>query len=285
MPTAFRPVSATIEALNHFGRTADADEFRLWLLQAKRTQMWETSRATADAVYALLMPTRSNDLKGRTCPVQTVSTRTVDFALKKGRKITATPATSDVQAPHSVGYFKQTYTDETTVESTTLQLDKASKGLSWGSVYATFTLPETEVKTEGKELHISRAFEVKHGNEWVPLNTDVKVRKGDRIRQVFTVKADRDFDFVSVKASRPGCLEPSAPLSGYVWNESLPAYRVVRDASTEYFIEKVRKGTHRFSEELFVTRNGQYATGITRIACEFAPEFCGTAASEQIKVE
>lgn len=272
--------SAAIEALTHFGRTADADACRLWLMQAKRTQMWETSRATADAVYALLM---SANQPGS--PVQTKPAAPIDFVLKKGRKVMATQASASVQAPHSVGYFKQTYTDAPTVESKSVQFDKKSDGLSWGCVYATFTLPESEVKTEGKDLHIARAFEVKRGNEWLPLTADTKLAKGDRIRQVFTLKADRDFDFVSVKASRPGCLEPAAPLSGYVWDEGLPAYRVVRDVATDYFIEKVRKGTHRFTEELFVTRNGRYATGISRIACEFAPEFCGTAASEQITVQ
>lgn len=62
-------------------------------------------------------------------------------------------------------------------------------------------------------------------------------------------------------------------------------YRVVRDAATDFFIEKVSKGTHRLTEELFVTRSGLYATGISRITSEFAPEFCGTAASDYITVE
>lgn len=272
---------AAIEALTHFDREADAYALRLWLLQAKRTQMWETSRATADAVYALLM---SANAAGS--PVQTQKNVPVGFALKKGRKVVATQASAKVQAPHSVGYFKHTFTDPSVVASSSIQLDKSSGGLSWGSVYATFTLPETEVKTEGRELHIARTFEVKRGNRWMPLKADgVKLTKGDRIRQVLTLKADRDFDFVRVDASRPGCLEPAAPLSGYVWNESLPAYRVVRDAATDFFIEKVSKGTHRLTEELFVTRSGLYATGISRITSEFAPEFCGTAASDYITVE
>lgn len=72
---------AAIEALTHFDREADAHALRLWLLQAKRTQMWETSRATADAVYALLM---SANAAGS--PVQTQKNVPVGFALKKAGK-------------------------------------------------------------------------------------------------------------------------------------------------------------------------------------------------------
>ena len=50
---------AAIEALHAINDEATASEMRLWLLQAKRTQMWETTRATSDAVYALLMSSDS----------------------------------------------------------------------------------------------------------------------------------------------------------------------------------------------------------------------------------
>lgn len=58
---------------------------------------------------------------------------------------------------------------------------------------------------------------------------------------------------------------------------ALPAYRAVHDATTDYFVEKVRKGTHQFAEELFVDRTGQFATGVATVSCVYAPEFCGTA--------
>ena len=53
---------ATIEALQQSEAASEVadveavvEEMPLWLLQAKRTQLWETSRATTDAVYALLI--------------------------------------------------------------------------------------------------------------------------------------------------------------------------------------------------------------------------------------
>ena len=93
------------------------------------------------------------------------------------------------------------------------------------------------------------------------------------MRQVFTLTADRDYDFVSLTAARSANLVPQHPLSGYDAQIDLPAYRAVRDAQTDYFIEKLSKGTHRFVEEYFVDRTGHYTQGISHVVCVYAPEF------------
>ena len=261
-----------IEALHALGHEMAADEMRLWLLQAKRTQMWETSRASADAVYALLAT------GGKQQGVMPLAEKTpVYYTLYNHNKVVGFNAKSQSSMPQTVGYFKQTYTDASATAATTVRLDKRTDGLSWGSVYATFSAPASRVSTEGKGLLLTRNFEVKRGGEWVAVNGTTTLTKGDRVRQVFTITADRDYDFVALTASRPACLQPAQPLSGYAWNMALPAYRAVHDATTDYFVEKLRKGTHQFAEELFVDRTGQFATGVATVSCVYAPEFCGTA--------
>lgn len=261
-----------IEALHTLGHEMAADEMRLWLLQAKRTQMWETSRASADAVYALLAT------GGKQQGVMPLAEKTpVYYTLYNHNKVVGFNAKSQSSMPQTVGYFKQTYTDASATGATTVRLDKRTDGLSWGSVYATFSAPASRVSTEGKGLLLTRKFEVKRAGEWVAVNVTTTLAKGDRVRQVFTITADRDYDFVALSASRPACLQPAQPLSGYAWNMALPAYRAVHDATTDYFVEKVRKGTHQFAEELFVDRTGQFATGVATVSCVYAPEFCGTA--------
>lgn len=261
-----------IEALHTLGHEMAADEMRLWLLQAKRTQMWETSRASADAVYALLAT------GGKQQGVMPLAEKTpVYYTLYNHNKVVGFNAKNQSSMPQAVGYFKQTYTDASATGATTVRLDKRTDGLSWGSVYATFSAPASRVPTEGKGLLLTRNFEVKRGDEWVAVNGTTTLAKGDRVRQVFTITADRDYDFVALSASRPACLQPAQPLSGYAWNMALPAYRAVHDATTDYFVEKLRKGTHQFAEELFVDRSGQFATGVATVSCVYAPEFCGMA--------
>lgn len=278
---------AAIEAMRHFGRTDVADEMRLWLLQAKRTQMWESQRASADAVYALLTDTAQTSAS-----VQPLSNHApLYFTLQKGQRIVGINARSQTKTPTTAGYFKQTYTDADALQSDAVKFTKQTDGLSWGSVSASFTAPASEVKTEGKELFVERSYEVRRNGEWqpmdaatTPISAFAAVKKGDRVRQVLTIRADRDFDFVVVRASRPACLETAAPLSGYSWNDGLPAYRAVHDASTDFFIEHLSKGTHSFTEELFADRSGTFATGILEAECVYSLEFRGTAAETSITV-
>lgn len=258
---------AAIEALHYFGNDAVANELRLWLLQAKRTQMWETSRATTDAVYALLMSSDSTTI------MPTTQHQPLYYTLYNNKRVVGFNAPREVEAAASVGYVKQLYTDESALQATRLKVDKRTDGLSWGCVYATFMAPASEVKTEGKGLLLTRSFEVKRGNEWLPITDVSQCKKGDQVRQVFTLTADRDYDFVSLSAARSANWVPQHPLSGYDARIDLPAYRAVRDAQTDYFIEKLSKGTHRFAEEYFVDRTGHYTQGISRVVCVYAPEF------------
>ena len=260
---------AAIEALHAMNDEATASEMRLWLLQAKRTQMWETTRATSDAVYALLM---SSD----TTTVMPLSTQTpLYYTLYNKKRIVGQNAPSDSEMSTTVGYVKQIYTKDQAIEATSLKVDKRSDGLSWGAVYASFMAPIEEVTTEGKGLQITRRFERKQGMEWVALTDVSLLQKGDRVRQVFTIEADRDYDFVSLSADHAANMQPVRPLSGYAWDTALPAYRAVHDASTDYFIEQLRKGKHQFAEEFFVDRTGSFSNGVARIQCVYAPEFQG----------
>lgn len=271
---------AAIEALQHFGNDSVASDLRLWLMQAKRTQMWETSRATADAVYALLTATADG---GKIMPLH--EDIPLYFTLEKGKRIVGLNAKSDTTTPSTANYFRRTYTDADAVSADRLTLRKANDGLAWGCVYATFTLPASEVQTEGQGLQLTWHLEAQRAGQWAAVAPSTPLHKGDRVRRVFSITADRDYDFVCIQAQRPACLEPVQALSGYQWNDGLPAYRVVRDAQTEYYVQQVAKGKHTFTEELHADRTGTYTTGISRISCVYAPEFCGTAAESTLRVE
>lgn len=274
---------AAIEALMRFGMKQEAEEMRLWLMQCKRTQMWETARASADAVYALLSDTDEDPQHKLVMSLS--STQPVYFTLLRGEKIVGVNARKQSSTASSAGYFRETYNESPATEATTVRVRKDSDGTAWGAVYASCTLPASEVKREGQGLHIQRTMQVKQGAAWINMTSGTSLKKGDRVRQVFTVRADRDYDFVSITASRPACTEPTEPLSGYSWKEGLSAYRAVHDASTDYFVERLAKGTHTFTEELFVDRAGHYASGLCTVQCVYAPEFTATSDEVTMKCE
>ncbi len=272
--------TAAVEALSLLGDEKALSEMRLWLMQTKRTQLWETSRATSDALYALLATTADTKTLA--------DEQSLWFTLRSGKEIIGFNSPDNASA---TGFVSMNF-DDKTAESlwkkprkAALDVRKNNDGLSWGSVTASYTVPAAEVKNEGRGLTLVRRFEVMREGKWQPLAADVAVSVGDRVRQVFTLTSDRDYDFVSLCSARPACLEPVRPLSGYTWQNGLSCYRVVRDASNEYFFEKMPKGSREFEEEFFISHAGSFQSGIAELRSVYAPEFSGTASGAMLRVE
>lgn len=85
-----------------------------------------------------------------------------------------------------------------------------------------------------------------------------------------------------MKDMRASCMEPVNVLSAYKWQGGLGYYETTKDASTNFFFDRLRKGTWVFEYSLFVTHTGTFSNGITTIQCMYAPEF--TSHSEGVKV-
>lgn len=276
---------ASIEALRLMGQKEVADEMCLWLMQAKRTQLWENPKASACAVFALLANEKGNKESASADNrfiTSLADTTPLYFTLYNQKRIVAVNAPGDSKAAHTTGYYKKTFDTPETVGATSIKVDKRHDGLSWGCVYASFMTKE--VATKGSGMQVSRCFEVKRGNEWKALTEGKEaLQKGDIVRQVFSVNAETDYDFVELSANRPSCLNPRRPLSGFSWIGNLAAYRAVHDERTDFFIEKLSKGTHRFSEEYVVEKEGSFSTGSISARCVYAPEFNATCKSLQIQ--
>jgi uncharacterized protein YfaS (alpha-2-macroglobulin family) len=59
-------------------------------------------------------------------------------------------------------------------------------------------------------------------------------------------------------------------------------YQGIKDASMNFFIDYLRKGTYVFEYELIVAQKGDFSNGITTIQSMYAPEF--TSHSEGVRV-
>ena len=96
------------------------------------------------------------------------------------------------------------------------------------------------------------------------------------------LRSDRDMDYLHLKDMRAASMEPVNVLSGYKWQDGLGYYESTRDASTNFFISHLSKGTYVFEYPLFITHAGIFSVGIATIQCMYAPEF--TSHSEGIKI-
>lgn len=301
-------------------------EMTLWLLQSRRTQGWETSRATTDALYALFTA------QAPAAPGSLAKAEPLRFTLYKASAPISVSASKHVAYGNTAGYVRLHFDEKaapadaaagspnapsggkgkqapSALDATSLSVTKFGSTLSWGSVTATYSLPAAEVKAYANGLRVERRFEMldESTGEWLPLNhkrfrrnaarhrnaAEPTAATGRRVRQIFTLTADRDYDYVTLRADRAACLEPLRPLSGYMTAEGYegtlhyaPAfYRAIDDHAISYHLHRLPKGTHRFVETYRTDRPGRYATGLVRLISAFAPEFSAHTGEETITVE
>ena len=99
------------------------------------------------------------------------------------------------------------------------------------------------------------------------------------------LETDRNLEFVHLKDSRGSGMEPVNVISKYKRQDSLSYYEAIKDCSTNFYFDRMRKGTYIFEYEVRVQLAGQYQTGIAEIMCMYAPEFNSHSESFWLNVE
>lgn len=263
-PTGHKVIIHTtaMEAVQEMKDQSLQSGMRRWLLQQKRTQMWESSICTVDAIYALL--------RGATADLEDTTVDRITLNLKKG-KMDISKATSDVTSPAAMGYIKQTITPTSAPKSITVQ--RQSNSEAWGAVYAQYLTPVADASAHAAGLTIRREL------------SSTTPHLGDKLTTRYIITADRDYEYVCLRADRAACAEPAEQMSGYRYQGGLGYYRAVRDAHTDYFFDHLPKGTYVLEETAFTDRTGHYTTGLVTLRCLYAPEFGGNTPAVELKVE
>ena len=254
---------AAIEALQQLkGNQQTIEEMQRWLLMSKRTQAWDTPVNTVDAVFAFMNGNEQN-----------WNRKAENAVLKLDGKTLEMPKDST-----TLGYVK---TDRKG-KAETLTIDKKSDYTSWGAVYAEFKQPISEIASAESGIKISRKIVAldANGEDGMKLS---EVKKGDKVKVVLTLNADRDYDFVKVVDKRAACLEPVSQLSGYQWG--IGCYVSPRDYTTNFYFERLSKGKHVVEMEYYVDREGDYRSGSCTVECTYSPEFGGRTEGYQMNIK
>lgn len=257
-------IPTEVAAMEAFSRLMNDDkvveQMKRWLLKQKQTQSWETPIATVDAIYALLCsgkPALTNDGTAR---------------------IVVGKETLKVSGDNAWGYLKQLVEGEV-MKIKDIIVQKESSGMAWGAVYAQFLEELEKGESHSNALAVSRTL-YKEGK---PISGEA-LTVGDRITVRLTVSSDREMDFVQLKDERAACMEPVDVLSGYHWQKDVGYYQVTRDASTSFFVDKLRKGTHVFEYEVYITSPGEYKLGLGTVQSVYAPEMTAHTAGGRLCV-
>lgn len=259
---------------------ASVESMKQWLLTQKQTSNWKSTKATADAVYALL-------LQG-----QQWTAATPDVTIKlgdKGQQVVKSSPTDEA----GTGYFKQVIEGKKVTENlgkveVTVQHTAAKQALSWGSVYWQYFENLDAITPAASPFSIKKGLFLEKNTDKGPVNVPVEngaeLKPGDKLIVRIEIRADRDMEYVHLKDMRASGTEPINVLSEYKWQGGLGYYESTRDASTNFFFSWMPKGTYVFEYPLFVSAEGNFSVGIAQAECMYAPEFSAHSEGLRIRV-
>jgi hypothetical protein len=197
------------------------EECKVWLIKQKQTQNWKTTKATADAVYSLLL--RGENLL--------TSDRLVSVSVG-GIKIEP----EKVEA--GTGFYEKVFHGgEIKPEFGKIELEKEDKGVAWGSVHWKYLEDMSKITPHKTNLSLTKRIFVEKNSKKGPIITEVKdgkVRVGDLLVIRIVLRSDRDMEYVHMKDMRGSGLEPVDVLSGYRYQDGLSYYQTTRDSATHF---------------------------------------------------
>jgi len=252
-----------MDALQENGATEEEmNAMKRWLLKQKQTQVWESTHASINAIGALLS-TGSDWFTSETAPANiTVGTIKVE------------PENKEL----GTGYFKKTW-DKSEISNSMgkVEVSTPNSQPSYGALYWQYYENLDKITAQKGDLNVEKQLFKENvtttGKGLTQITENNPLTVGDKVIMRLTVRADRDMEFVQLKDMRAPCFEPEQTISGTKWMNGLVYYQMPKDASTNFYFDRLPKGTYVLEYAVYVNRSGEYANGITTIQCLYAPEF------------
>jgi hypothetical protein len=258
--------------------TRTVNDLKTWLLTQKQTNNWRSSRATADACYALLLGGGSNWIAEEAevnIQLGETNIRSTDNIIEAGS-----------------GYFSETIVAEKVkaamgnIVVSVKRPDNQTSQPGFGAVYWQYTEDLDKITPAATPLQLEKKIYKESNSDNGAVLTELKegdvLKVGDKINIRIVLKVDRNMEYVHMKDMRAAAMEPINVLSGYKWQGGLGYYESTKDASTHFFFGTLPRGSYVFEYGLFATHAGNFSNGITSIQCMYAPEF--TSHSEGIRI-
>ena len=245
---------------------------RVWLLKQKQTQDWKTTKATADAIYSLLL--RGTDLLASDVLVRV--------------SLGGTPIEPrNVEA--GTGFYEQRFAGGEIVPAMgRVEVVKSDPGVAWGSLHWQYLEDMSKVTPyEGTPLTLRKQLFVKLRTDRGPVlkAVDGPLHVGDELVVRIELRVDRDMEYVHMKDQRGSGIEPVNVLSRYQYQDGLAYYESTRDTASHFFIDYLPKGTYVFEYSARVVHRGQYQSGMAEIQSMYAPEFNSHSESFPLTVQ
>ena len=153
--------------------------------------------------------------------------------------------------------------------------------------------PLGEIKATGNGFSIEKSYFI--GDKVIC--QDDTIRRGDRIRAVYTVQNAENRSFIRLTAPREASLIPADQLSGIYnlsfaplivdgWYRVSPCgYRDVKPDRTVFYFDTYPEGRTTVTEDFFVTQTGTFQAPVPEIESLYAPHYRANAAAGPYRFE
>lgn len=269
----FSEIEGADSSLSQVEKNKTLDDLRVWLLKNKQTNHWKTTKATTEAIYALLLSgTDWLTLKNQ-----------VEVSVG-GKKV------EPDKTEAGTGYFQVSWKGESVTPSMNeVRIIKKDQGIAWAGMYWQYFEDLDKISSAETPLKISkRVFVVnrdENGEILSELGPTQPIAVGGLLRVRIELMTDRSMEFLHMKDMRAAGLEPVDVLSEYKWQDGLGYYQSIKDASVNFFFESVTPGVYIFEYDLRASNKGNFSNGITTIQCMYAPEFSSHSEGTKILVK
>lgn len=275
-----------IELFAEVGKDEKAvDELKVWLLRNKQTTHWKTTKATSEAIYALLVTQGKVEMLADADQVK------IDFKQLKSKEVVATMGKAQLDAEAGTGYFKTSWKGKDIKPGMEqVSVSNPNSGIAWGAMYWQYFEQLDKIKAfEATPLTLRKKLfkeeKTATGPKLREITANEPLRPGDKLIVRVELRSDRDMEYIHLKDMRASGFEPMNVLSQYKYKDGLGYYESTGDAATHFFIDYLRKGTYVFEYPLRVVHKGTFSNGISSIQCMYAPEFSSFSSGDRVEVK
>jgi len=260
----------------------ELSDLRFHLISKKETTQWNSTESTLAAIDALVGDGKAtSDLRKK-------GNRTVANIKIGGKQIDERRLSGD-------GYVKIHYDNKTFTPEmcNNIHIEQPTGQEGIGGIYIAYDAPYSEITSGKSGIEVKKKmYKVVIANDGdddkemlQEIKEGEKLKKGDKVKIVMTLRSDRDIDFVQVLDLRAACLEPVRKRPGMEWADGKFYYQSITDSEYSMFFDHISKGTRVFEYTSHVTQSGEYTQGITKVIPHYCPAFSANSEGGKVSVE
>jgi alpha-2-macroglobulin len=255
---------------------AKRDGLIQWLLLNKKLSHWKSTRATAEAIYALVHAMRQDKLLGvRERISVSVNQSKTDFTFEPDRY---TGRGNQVVIPGA----------QVNAGTAQIRVEKSTPGLAFASATWNFSTEQLPSEDRGDFFQVNRNYfrrdSVGTDVKLVPLAEGAPIKVGDQIEVHLSLRTKHAAEYVHLRDPRGAGFEPENVQSRWRHELGLAYYEEVRDSGANFFFEQLPVGEYTFRYRVRANMAGQFRVGPATLQSMYAPEFNAYSAGHRLVV-